>query len=210
MSVSPIDESRIFAITRPHPLLLVQYFFWSMAGVVFFPFVLVPLLFKYHTLRYRFDPEGISMSWGFLFRREINLTYSRIQDIHLTRGIIERWLGLGTLSIQTASGSAAAEMAIPGLAEYEALRDFLYARMRGGRTRAAERPTYSASAQAHGTASAAQAPALAGAPGDAVAQTGPGAEALELLRHIHADLKEVRRSLQSRLGQDASREESRL
>ena len=39
--------------------------------------------FRYHTMRYRFDAEGVSMSWGILFRREVLLNYSRIQDIHL-------------------------------------------------------------------------------------------------------------------------------
>ena len=33
--------------------------------------VLLPYLyFRYHTMRFRFDREGIAMSWGLLFRRE--------------------------------------------------------------------------------------------------------------------------------------------
>jgi uncharacterized membrane protein YdbT with pleckstrin-like domain len=30
----------------------------------------MPLYFKYETLRYRFDEEGMSMSWGILMRRQ--------------------------------------------------------------------------------------------------------------------------------------------
>jgi uncharacterized protein len=96
-------------------------------------FVLVPLVCKYLTLRYRFDEKGISTSYGVLFKRETLLTYRRIQDIHLTHNIVQRWLGLATVSIQTASGAAGAEMAIEGILEAEALRDFLYQRMRGAR-----------------------------------------------------------------------------
>jgi putative membrane protein len=33
-------------------------------------FVIMPLYFKYETLRYRFDEEGMSMSWGILMRRQ--------------------------------------------------------------------------------------------------------------------------------------------
>jgi putative membrane protein len=88
---------------------------------------------KYHTLRYRFDDKGVSMSWGVLFRREIYLTYRRIQDIHVTRNLLHRWLGLATISVQTASGSAGAEMNIEGILQAEALRDYLYAQMRGAR-----------------------------------------------------------------------------
>ncbi len=118
-------------ITRPDPVLLTYYFITSFfAGPVFF-IPLIPLYFKYHTLKYSFDDSGISMSWGILFRREIHLTYRRIQDIHLSRNIIQRWLGLATVAIQTASGSARPEMSIEGVMAADRLRDYLYSRMRG-------------------------------------------------------------------------------
>ncbi|MBK8715755.1 MAG: PH domain-containing protein [Deltaproteobacteria bacterium] len=75
--------------------------------------------------------RGRACAGASLFRREINLTYRRIQDIHLRSGLFQRWLGLADVLVQTASGSATAEMTIEGLLEYEAVRDFLYARMRG-------------------------------------------------------------------------------
>jgi putative membrane protein len=122
-----------YSITRPAPVLMWYYGLLSLlAGPVFFV-PLLPLFFKYITLRYHFDDKGVSMSWGILWRREVLLTYRRIQDIHLTRNIVQRWLGLATVSIQTASGSAGAEMALEGILEAEPLRDFLYARMRGAR-----------------------------------------------------------------------------
>jgi len=71
------------------------------------------------------------MSWGFLFRREILLTYRRIQDIHVGRNILHRWLGLADVSIQTASGTSGAEMTIVGVRQPEELRDYLYTQMRG-------------------------------------------------------------------------------
>ncbi|NQU44789.1 PH domain-containing protein [bacterium] len=167
------DPDQIYAITRPDQNLLLQYLAWSLASLVFFPFVFLPLFFKYHTLRYRFDKEGISMSWGLLFRREINLTYARIQDIHLSRGIVERYLGIASLGIQTASGSANAEMTIQGLREFEPLRDFLYTRMRGHHS---SRPLADPS------------PAPQPAP-------AASTELLEILNSIHSDLAAIRRSL---------------
>ncbi len=127
-----VHESDIFALSRPAPALMKYYLLTSLALGPFFFFVLIPLYFRYHTLRYRFDSEGISMRWGILFRREINLTYARIQDIHLRSNLVERWLGLARLEVQTASGSAGAEMVLEGLMEFEAIRDYLYSRMRGG------------------------------------------------------------------------------
>jgi uncharacterized membrane protein YdbT with pleckstrin-like domain len=120
-------------ITRPDRALLGYYLFISVLSNVLSPIVILPLFFKYETLRYRFDDEGVSMSWGILFRREIYLTYRRIQDIHLTRNILQRWMGLATVSVQTASGSASPEMCIEGILQADALRDFLYTKMRGAR-----------------------------------------------------------------------------
>jgi len=120
-------------ITRPDPALLRYYLVVSLLTVVGFPFVFLPLYFKYHTLKFRFDESGVSMSWGILFRREIHLTYRRIQDIHLTRNLIQRWMGLATVGIQTASGSSGPEMSIEGVLQAEQLRDYLYAEMRGAK-----------------------------------------------------------------------------
>lgn len=122
-----------YHITRPAPILMWYYVICALLTIAGAPFVIFPLWFKYETLRYKFDEKGISMSWGILFRREILLTYRRIQDIHVTRNILQRWLGLATVSIQTASGSANAEMNIDGILEAEPLRDFLYAKMRGAK-----------------------------------------------------------------------------
>lgn len=121
-------------ITRADPKLLWLYALRTLSLCLLGPWFLVamlPLYFKYHTLRYRFDEEGIGMSWGVLWRREIYLTYARIQDIHLSRGLFERWLGLATIQLQTASGSSSSEMSLVGLTEFELVRDFLYSRMRG-------------------------------------------------------------------------------
>jgi membrane protein YdbS with pleckstrin-like domain len=123
-----IDEA-----PRPHRNLLIYHALQSLLLGPFFWALLIPQYFRYHTLRYRFDDEGVTMRWGVLFRREISLTYARIQDIHLTSNIVERWLGLAKIQIQTASGSAGAEMTIEGLREFQQIRDFLYSRMRGTR-----------------------------------------------------------------------------
>jgi putative membrane protein len=128
-----LGESAIFAIERPAPNLFTYYVLSSLVlGPLFFV-LLIPLYFRYHTLRYRFDEEGISMRWGILFRREINLTYARIQDIHLRSNFVERWLNLARIEVQTASGSSGAEMTLEGLLEFEAIRDYLYTRMRGSK-----------------------------------------------------------------------------
>ena len=110
------------------------------------------------------------MSWGILFRREIYLTYRRIQDIHVSRNLFHRWLGLAAVAVQTASGSSGAEMTIEGVFEPERLRDFLYSQMRGARGEGDDTTKDE----------------------DAALATGPDDEALRLLREIRDELKELR------------------
>lgn len=147
-------------ISRPDPKLQTYYLIVALAGGPFYPIVVLPLLFKYHTLEYRFDEAGMSMSWGVLFRREIYLTYRRIQDIHVTRNLLQRWLGLSTVSVQTASGAATPEMMVEGILEAEELRDYLYQQMRGAKGQAEPAPPGSAPDSAEAVAQPDEALAL--------------------------------------------------
>lgn len=176
-------DARVFAIERPDPALFRYYVLASFAAGPFFPVLLLYLYFRYHTLRYRFDEEGISMRWGALFRREINLTYARIQDIHLSSNVVERWLGLARIEIQTASGSAKAEMTIEGVPAFEELRDFLYARMRGARD----------GGEVEGRSPRIGAPAPGVAPaGDGSAGTG---DLAHVLREVAGEIRSLREEL---------------
>ena len=130
----------VYGITRPHPNLFKSYVIRAALTGPGLIVVLPYLYFRYHTMRYRFDDEGVTMQWGIFFRHEVRLNFGRIQDIHVTSGLVQRWLGLADLHIQTAAGSASAEMTIEGLREYELVRDFLYRQMRGVRETPASVP----------------------------------------------------------------------
>jgi len=166
-------------IVRPARALWHYYLIVSaLTGPGFF-FAILPYWFRYITLRYRFDAGedgGVWMAHGILFKKEINLTYRRIQDIHVTANIIERWMGLAKVSVQTASGSSTPEMTVEGIFHAEALRDFLYQHMRG------------AKGQPHES-------------GDAPVQTGStGDEALAILTEIRDAMRDLRDRAQGSTG----------
>ncbi len=163
-------EAKIYAISQPCKKLIWLYFFRSLSALIFFPLVFFPLFFKYISLRYQFEEDGVGASWGILFRRQVYLTYARVQDIQVSRSLIERWLGIGTVDIQTASGSASAELSIVGLEEYEQVRDFLYTRMRGIRQ------------QKQAQAESAESPSESG-------------QALPLLQEIRDELRALRQEI---------------
>ena len=174
------DTAAIFALERPTPALWKLYIIRAIFTGPIAVIVLPVLYFRYHTLRYRFDAEGIHMKVGILFRREVNVTYARIQDIHLSSGFVQRWLGLADVQIQTASGTAGAELTIEGFHEFEAIRDFLYARMRGAREHSPATP-----------------PALPGA------VAAGGEEMVGLLLGIRDELRATRELLEARAAKGA-------
>ncbi|NVJ22352.1 PH domain-containing protein [Myxococcus sp. AM011] len=131
----PASQWKLPTVLQPHSSLLTNYLLGSLLAGPGFPILALLRYFKFHTLRYELDEEGITMRWGILFRREVSLTYARIQDIHLSSHVVERWLGLARIQIQTASGSAQAEITIEGIQDFEAMRDLLYSKMRGTRDR---------------------------------------------------------------------------
>lgn len=180
---------QVMALERPDPALFKYYAITALLTgpglIAAFPYY----YFRYHTLRYRFDEEGIHMRVGFLFRREINLTYARIQDIHLRSGFIQRWLGLANVEVQTASGSSSAELVIEGFKEYEIIRDFLYSRMRGVRDHSREA---GAALETPGPASGAR------AAGDAGISPAGDAELVPLLSAIRDELRSIRELLQKK------------
>ncbi|MDF1665327.1 MAG: PH domain-containing protein [Planctomycetota bacterium] len=172
---------QIKAIDRPSPKQLTLYFINCALGAVFTlgialaPIVIgmVPLFIRYYTMRYRFDESGVGVSYGYFFRHESYLTYDKIQDIHLNRGFIERWLGLGTVEVQTAAGSSGAEVTFIGLTQFDEVRDFLYARMRQGK--GTKRPKVDPSGE-----------------GEAGLQSDSDSEALALLRSIRDEVSELK------------------
>jgi putative membrane protein len=181
----PATDRHIQSLERPHKSLWTYYL---LSCLVFPPFLVIlgPYLwFRYSTMRYKFTDDGISMSWGILFRREIIVNYARIQDIHLRSNVVERWLGLARILVQTASGNSSAEMTIEGIKEFEALRDFLYSRMRGVKDHA-HHPVATSSA-----APTATTPALASGSGELAAA----------LRETAAELRAVREALAARKNQ---------
>ena len=117
----------------PAPQLLTYYILTALMSGPFIIFALPAIWFRYKTLKYRFEETGMRMQVGLLFRHESVTAYRRIQDIHVSSGLVQRWLGISSISIQTASGSAMPEIVIEGVTEPDRLRDWLYERMRGAK-----------------------------------------------------------------------------
>jgi uncharacterized protein len=154
LETTAIDTS---ALERPSPKLLTYYL---LTGLLTGPGMIVAipaLIIRYNTLRYRFEESGLRMQLGLFFRKEVVVAFRRIQDIHVNRNLIQRWLGIASVSVQTASGNAMPEIVLEGMTDPDSIRDWLYERMRGAKgyaSQTASHSAHSAAASALGNPSA--------------------------------------------------------
>ena len=58
VEMSAEDAAAVRAIERPAPALMTLYVLTALMSLCLFPIVIVPMYFRYHTLRYRIDDEG--------------------------------------------------------------------------------------------------------------------------------------------------------
>ena len=115
--------------------------FGIMGAPLIFFYIWARLTFYYY--RYELTAEGFKKELGVIFKHYTTIPYDRIQNVDIHRGIFDRFLGLSSLSIQTAGASAVvsrrgmvmrlgAEGFVPGLSHEiaEQLRSELIARAR--------------------------------------------------------------------------------
>ena len=132
MNIQPVtlDTS---ALERPSPKLLTYYLLTGLLTGPGLVIAIPALVIRYNTLRYRFEETGLRMQLGLFFRKEVVVAFRRIQDIHVSRNLIQRWLGIASVSVQTASGNAMPEIVLEGITDPDSVRDWLYERMRGAK-----------------------------------------------------------------------------
>jgi len=120
--------------------------FWTTSFLSWFIFIFIISVvvayiiarLTYHFYRYELTEDGYRAERGIIWKKYITIPYSRIQNVDIYRGILDRLLGLSDLQIHTAGYGAAgasrlgSEGRLPGLSreDAEALRDELISRVR--------------------------------------------------------------------------------
>lgn len=112
----------------------VPYMIWNLLlgalGLLFLfpPLVLLAPAFAvvayldYKALRYELRPEGIFIRSGFFIPKESIYLYRNIQDVEDSQGILDRLIGLHTLSVKTMTGASAAGSKLAYLRKDDAQR----------------------------------------------------------------------------------------
>ena len=112
---------------------------WSwVAGGLIVLWTLVPgLLYLWIiNLSYSIEDERVVVHKGIITKKSVSIPYSAITDFTLSRSLYERWLGIGTLMIQTAGQSpqgGGQEGKLEGLTEFDSLHATLRAKVKAYR-----------------------------------------------------------------------------
>lgn len=121
-------HEKILQVTEPHQLSFIgQYFSVALIGLFFFIFsalfgvvimllgILLVELVRQNNKYYVTNKRVIhDFTFYFLMRKMSNAFYDKLQDLHLTQGLIDRLFDLGTLSFNTA-GSHVIEIKFKGI-----------------------------------------------------------------------------------------------
>lgn len=67
----------------------------------------------YRRWRYAVTADGIELRHGLIVHQQSSIPHFRVQHVDIRRGVIQRWLGIVSLTISTASPATDAEL--PGL-----------------------------------------------------------------------------------------------
>ncbi|MDD5142842.1 PH domain-containing protein [Methanoregula sp.] len=157
-----------------------------VTGAVLVGFLIITVLFiawtrlYYATMEYELHDDEMRWRRGVWFRTTGIVPYNRITNLDLKQGPVMRWLGISTISIQTAgySGQAVPEIRIEAIEHAEELREILRGSVRA------------CSGTNDGTGTGAN---VSLAPGSPVATTGTSILILDELKRIRQLLEQQKR-----------------
>jgi len=85
-----------------------------LAAVGIFALSVLAAVLRYWHFRFHLDERGVRIRQGVFKKTELDVQFERIQGIHVEQSLIYRWLGLVTVSFDTA-GSSAQEGHLPAV-----------------------------------------------------------------------------------------------
>jgi len=96
--------------------------------IIMIPIIIwIPIAFR--ALEYYIDSEGVKMKGGVIWRKYVTVPYSKITNVDVTQGPLQRYCNIGTIHIQTAGAGgqqgAKAELKLTGIRKLEEIRDII-------------------------------------------------------------------------------------
>ena len=87
----------------------------------------IPAAFK--ALEYTIDDDGVKMSGGVVWKKYVTVPYSKITNVDITRGPLQRLYNIGTIHVQTAGAAGKqgekAELKLAGIRDLKKVREVI-------------------------------------------------------------------------------------
>lgn len=128
------------------PAWLIPIFFISGEGIFFFIFflgvwliamIIIPIWIPaaFRALEYTIDEDGVKMSGGVVWKKHVTVPYSKITNVDITRGPLQRYYKIGTIHVQTAGSGGKqgekAELKLTGVRDLEKIREVIIENIKG-------------------------------------------------------------------------------
>ncbi|MFO7928765.1 MAG: PH domain-containing protein [Candidatus Humimicrobiaceae bacterium] len=87
----------------------------------------------YREVEYFIEDGSVKMRWGVVWKKQVTVPYKKITNVDITQGPMERFLGTGTLHLQTAGAGGKegtkAELKLPGIKNLGETRDLIVGKL---------------------------------------------------------------------------------
>ena len=123
------------------PLLFISgegFYFFAGFIIIFFIVMILVLIWipaAFRVLEYTIDEDGVEMSGGVVWKKHVTVPYSKITNVDITRGPLQRYYKIGTIHVQTAGAGGKqgekAELKLTGIRELEKVRSVIVENIKG-------------------------------------------------------------------------------
>lgn len=110
--------------------IIVDFLLYGIVFILWFV-VMIPIIvwipYAHKALEYTIDDKGVYMRGGVIWKKHVTVPYSKITNVDVAQGPLQRYYSIGTIHVQTA-GSAGkqgekAELRMSGIRELEKVRN---------------------------------------------------------------------------------------
>ena len=95
--------------------------------------VWIPAFYK--SLEYLIDSDSVKMKKGVFWKKNVAVPFTKITNLDVTEGPVQRMFGIGTINVQTAGAGgqqgAQPELKLLGVRDLEGVKDSIMERVRG-------------------------------------------------------------------------------
>lgn len=128
--VTPLWAVLPFVVGEAAIFFVIFLIIWVLVMVL----VLVWIPAAFRALEYAIDDDGVKMNGGVVWKKHVTVPYSKITNVDITRGPLQRYYSIGTIHVQTAGAAGKqgekAELKLSGIRELEDVREVIIGNIR--------------------------------------------------------------------------------